>query len=110
MDIDMVEDRNADHTDLDALMAVLSKDAQKEIVKANSEIMCVIRALGGSRRRCMRERIKGIKAVVSEIYSPPRVTAATKLLPELRIIPGFALDLTTSDTDGVLWDFDSKVM
>ena len=45
-----------------------------------------------------------------EIYSPPRVTAATKLLPELRLIPGFALDLTTADVDGALWDFDSKVM
>ena len=37
---------------------------------------------------------------VSEVYSPPRVTAATKLLPELRLLPGFALDLTTKDTDG----------
>ena len=51
-----------------------------------------------------------MKAVVLEIYSPPRVTAATKLLPELRLIPGFALDLTTADVDGALWDFDSKVM
>ena len=58
----------------------------------------------------MRERAKGIKAAVSEIYSPPRVTAATKRLPELKIIPGFALDSTTSDTDGALWDSDLKVM
>ena len=57
-----------------------------------------------------RERSKSIRAAVSEIYSPPRVTTATKLLPELRIIPGFALDLTTADTDGQLCDFDSKVM
>ena len=33
-----------------------------------------------------------------------------KLLPELTVIPGFALDLTTADVDGSLWDFDSKVM
>jgi hypothetical protein len=51
-----------------------------------------------------------LKAVVSEIYSPPRVTAAIKLLPELRLIPGFALDLTTADSDFKLWDFDSKEM
>ena len=38
------------------------------------------------------------------------MTAATKLFPELRIIPGFALDMTTTDIDGQLWDFDSKVM
>ena len=54
-----------------------------------------------------RERQKGIRAVVSEIYSPPRVTAATKLLPELKIIPGFSLDLSTADVDGKLWDLDS---
>ena len=39
MDIDMIEDRNADHTDLDAPMAVLNKNAQKEIVEANGKIM-----------------------------------------------------------------------
>ena len=26
------------------------------------------------------------------------------------MIPGFALDLTTADEDGSLWDLDSKVM
>ena len=75
--------------------------------------MCIrdsIRALGSNGRKYVRERARGIKAAVSEIYSPPRVTAATQLLPELKIIPGFALDLTTADTDGLLWDFGSKVM
>ena len=48
--------------------------------------------------------------MVSEIYSPPRVTAAAKLLPELKIIPGFALDLTVADSDGRLWNFDDVVM
>ena len=32
------------------------------------------------------------------------------MLPELKLIPGFALDLTTADADGKLWDFDDKVM
>ena len=107
MDVDVIDD---DHTDLDSLMTVLTKDARKEIMKANDDIMGVIRALEGNGRKYMCERRRGIKAVVSEIYSPPRVTAATKLLPELKIIPGFALDLTTADTDGSLWDFDSKVI
>ena len=39
MDIDMIEDRNDDHTDLDSLMAVLTNDARKEIVEANGEIV-----------------------------------------------------------------------
>ena len=38
------------------------------------------------------------------------MTAAAKLLPDLRVIPGFALDLTTADEDGSCWDFDSKDM
>ena len=88
MVIDVIEDRNDDHTDLDSLMAILTKDTRKEIVEANDEIMGVIRELGGNGRKCMRERTRGINAVVSEIYSPPRVKAATKLLPELRIIQG----------------------
>jgi len=44
--------------------------------------------------------------VVSEVYSPPRVTEAARLRPDLGIAPGFALDLTTYDEHGVKWDFD----
>ena len=36
--------------------------------------------------------------------------AASKLLPELGVIPGFALDLTTADADGKLWHFDNREM
>ena len=50
------------------------------------------------------------KVAVSEIYFPPRLTAAFLLLPASHLIPGFALDRTTADTDGELWDFDCKVM
>ena len=38
--------------------------------------------------------------VVSEIYSPPRVTAAAASLPEYGIDPGTAMDLKNG------WDFD----
>ena len=51
-----------------------------------------------------------MRAVVAEIYSPPKVTAACKLLPELKLILGFALDLTTCDADGKQWDFNEKEM
>ena len=63
----------------------------------------VLNSLGADTAKYRRERSKSTRAVVSMIYSPPRVTAATKLLPELRIIAGFALDLTQ------LWDSDNKV-
>ena len=45
-----------------------------------------------------------IKQHVSELYSPPRVTAMAE---KMGMIPGFALDLTVRDPeDGMPWDFD----
>ena len=44
---------------------------------------------------------------MSEIYSPPRVTRAISSMPSLRLVPGFAIDLTCIDPDdGQPWDFD----
>ena len=40
--------------------------------------------------------------VISEIYSPPRVTA---LLSSRGMMPGFAMDFTTCDDSGMPWDF-----
>ena len=108
MDVNVLDD--GPDTELKNLMGVLQREEKKELEDVNREILAVIRSLGGDRGRYKRERTKALKAIVSEIYSPPRVTAASKLLPELKLIPGFALDLTTADTDGALWDFDSKVM
>jgi hypothetical protein len=66
----------------------------------------LVQALGGDPDKHWRRTVKKLKAVVSEIYSPPRVTAAAKLMPDSGIIPGFALDLTTTDEKGAPWDFD----
>ena len=53
---------------------------------------------------------RALRAVVSEVCSPPRVTALAKLCPEYGVLPGFAFDLTTHDQDGRAWDFDDKEM
>ena len=100
----------SDESDLKELMALMTREFKEEMRTTNRDIMSVVRALGGDSSRYRRERAKAVRAVVAEIYSPPRVTAAAKLLPELRLIPGFALDLTVADTDGRQWDFDDKVM
>ena len=92
--------------DFRELSDMWTRDLKADMRKHNEEILSVIDSLGGSRNQYRRERNRGIRMVVSEIYSPPRVTAAIKLLPELRCIPGFALDLTTTDTEGRPWDFD----
>ena len=71
-----------------------------------SEVLNLVKQLGGDSAKYVKERRRAVRHLVSEIYSPPRVTAATKLLPELRCVPGFALDLTVKDEDGRPWDFD----
>ena len=63
----------------------------REIVEANNEILSVIRSVAGNVGKYKRERNKALRAVVSEVYSAPRNTAAINLLPELRLVPGFAL-------------------
>ena len=108
MDVDAI-DYNPE-TDLKELFSVTTRDTRAEIADDEREIIAVIRSLGGDGHKYRRERQRAVKRVVSEIYSPPRVAAAIKLLPELRLIPGFSLDLTTADSDGCLWDFDSTTM
>ena len=68
MEVDLVDDSG---DDLRELMKVLTRDEREEVRRANSEIMSVVRALGGNDRKFRRERSRAIKAVVSEIYSPP---------------------------------------
>ena len=91
---------------LGELHNILTKDFISQLSDINAEIMSVIDAMGGDKHSYIRERKKSLKHMVAEIYSPPRVTAATNLLPELRCIPGFALDLTTCDSEGRPWDFN----
>ena len=72
MELDSVEDAEAD---LRELMAVMTRDAKDEIKRHDDEIVAVVRALGGSIGKYRRERQKGIRAIVAEVYFPPRVTA-----------------------------------
>ena len=89
------------------IMAVaIEADVVREIKRDWKEIIDVVESLGGCSKRYGRKKRQQLKAIVSEIYSPPRVTAAIKLLPELRLIPGFAFDVTTMDEEGRPWDFD----
>ena len=45
-----------------------------------------------------------MQASVAEVYSPPRVTKAATVLPELGIRGGSALDITTRDEEWAPWD------
>ena len=50
----------------------------------------VLAQLGANPRAYRRERSRGDRALVAEVYSAPRVTHAAKLLPGLGVLPGFA--------------------
>ena len=92
--------------ELSMLISAMTLDQKEMLEGLNREVLQLVDALGGSKQKYSRERRGALKKLVSEIYSPPRVTAAAKLLPCLDCTPGFALDLTTLDEHGNPWNFD----
>ena len=78
----------------------MTVDQRERLEAMDREVMQLLDSMGGSKHRYARERRGSLKRLVSEIYSPPRVTAAAKLLPSLGCVPGFAMDLTTLDEHG----------
>ena len=84
----------------------MSQAEVEEVNQLDQEILSIVNNLGGNSAKYRRERSRAVRAVVSEIYSPPRVSAVAKLCSSYRMLPGFFLDLTTSDSDGRHWDFD----
>ena len=66
----------------------------------------MLQELGSVGRGYKRERRKAFRNIVSEIYSPPRVTAEIIRQRNREVLPGFAYDFTTIDEDdGMPWDF-----
>ena len=82
------------------LMKLMNQAEADEARKLNQEILSLVRNLGGDSAKYRRERSRAVRAVVSEIYSLPCVSAVAKLCPSYGILPGFALDRTTNDSDG----------
>ena len=98
---------DAEQQDGDAdmgLIGVLGPSADDVI----SEIL--LQQLGSSGRSYRRERRTAGRRLVSEMYSPPRVTEELRRKnargQARHRLPGFALDLTVLDADdGLPWDF-----
>ena len=80
MDIDIVE---SDDIALDDLMKMWDRGTSDEARVINGEIMSIIDSLGGNTSKCRRARGMAVRAVESEMYSPPRVSAVAKLCPSL---------------------------
>ena len=65
----------------------------------------LLQQLGSSGRSYRREHRASCRRIVSEMYSPPRVTAELRRMNHKHLLPGFALDLTVVDPDdGLPWD------
>ena len=57
-------------------------------------------------RSYARKRRAACRRIVSEVYSPPRVTAEIQRAKHPHLVAGFAFDITTVDPDdGMPWDF-----
>ena len=97
-------------TDDVAMSFVGNIDAEREIGSLEPSVDDFVSELllnqMGFARKYRREASAAAKRIVSELYSPPRVT---KLLRETGckiLAPGFAFDLTVVDPDdGLPWDF-----
>ena len=95
------------HEEKDSLNMMTVGSLEPEYDDAVAAMM--IEQLGGS-RSYVRERRQAMRRVIlSEIYSPPRVTKEIKHGRWRHILLGFALDLTVVDpTDGMPWDFSRR--
>ena len=75
----------------------------------DDEYVMLLHDLGVDVRAQRREHRSASRRIVSEIYSPPRVTRLISSLPSVKLLPGFALDLTCIDPDdNQPWDFDKQ--
>ena len=67
-----------DDIPLDKLVGLLDKATHDEARELDAEIMQIIGSLGGNSGKYGRERGRAMNAILSEIYSPPRVSAIAK--------------------------------
>ena len=75
----------------------------------HEDVVQVLAMLGGDPRSFKREQKQAVRRIVSEMYSPPRVTAMLRGMTDHGMTPGLALDITVLDPiDGKPWDFSVK--
>ena len=106
MDVDVVQDER----ELKHVLSLMAKEQRTRARGTHDEIICLVDALGHNGRKYRREATQRLRAVVSEVYSAPRVTEAARRHARLGCIPGVALDLTSMDDEGNPWNFDIEAM
>ena len=69
----------------------------------------LLNQLGSVGKSYRKDARKAGKKIVSEIYSPPRVTDLIRKMRSRHVMPGFAFDITVVDPDDNMpWDFSLK--
>ncbi len=69
----------------------------------------LLQQLGAQGRRYRRESRRALRGLVSEIYSPPRITTELRRGRYKYLAPGLAFDVTVKDPDdGQPWDFTRR--
>ena len=109
MDTGIAQDDD-EEADLRDIVRLFNVEEREQARQHQREIMSVVESLGGSCRTFRRERAKSARAIISELYSPPRIRALARELPKFGIAPGLALDLTTCNSEGEPWDFSKSRM
>ena len=93
-------------TEDDPYTQLFSMTDRSDVIRTHNEIIATISATSGNMKAYHRERQSWTRAMVSEIYSAPRVTEVARKQRKYGIDPGVALDLTTNDENGNPWDFE----
>ena len=94
------------HTDdFTGLLRLFEPQDREHMKEIHNDIESIILQIGGDTRKYHRERKAQTKAIISEIYSAPRVTRMATRKPRYGCSPGLAMDLTTNDDEGNPWDF-----
>ena len=75
-------------------------------IGADAEIcLLMMEQMGGYKRSYRRERAAAFRRVVTEVYSPPRLTSMIGDMRKQGLGPGLSLDITCTDPDdGQPWD------
>ena len=120
MDVDMIEGgvkgaalRSPEREPENDLRYVLGLERHRERARVETRYNALtelVYALGHDGKKYRREATQRLRAIVSEVYSAPRVTEAARKFPRIGILPGTALDLTTCDESGQPWDFSIPSM
>ena len=106
MELDLIEDER----DLRQVILSMEKAQRVQAKETFDGVISLVSSLCQNGRKYRREATRRLRAIVSEVYSAPRVTDAARRHPRLGCIPGFAMDITGVDDEGNQWNFDLPEM